>query len=352
MKSIYHLRPLLRSGVNCICSNVPRRSLSTSAISHHENPLGLPRAGSPPSLPRMQRGLPQKRRVPHITKTILVSSAKGGVGKSTIAVNIATAAALGLHTSPPSSTTPPPSSPSLHPKNRPLRVGLLDLDIFGPSIPTLLNLSGPGHEPSLNIHNQLLPLTNHGVRCMSMGFLLPEGAPVAWRGLMVMKAVQQLMWEVDWSGRGGEDLDLLVVDMPPGTGDVQLSVGQQLVVDGAVIVTTPQDIALIDAVKGVNMFRKLNIPILGLTLNMSHYTCPTCSTPHNIFGRGPDSVNKACQELEIDVLANVPLEARICEDADDGRPTVVRDSAGEVGRVIGGLVKGVVGKLWNGDEEK
>ncbi|RPB17895.1 P-loop containing nucleoside triphosphate hydrolase protein [Terfezia boudieri ATCC MYA-4762] len=237
MKSAYLLHQLLRPRVNCII--IPYRSLSTTPTPHHENPLGLPRTGSPPALPRMQRGLPQKRRVPHVAKTLLVSSAKGGVGKSTIAVNIAAAAALGLHAAPPSpDTTSTTSSHSFHPKNRPLRVGLLDLDLFGPSIPTLLNLSGPGHEPRLNPQNQLLPLTNHGVKCMSMGFLLPqggEGAPVAWRGLMVMKAVQQLLWEVDWSGPGsgaGAHLDLLVVDMPPGTGDVQLSVGQQLVVDG------------------------------------------------------------------------------------------------------------------------
>lgn len=187
----------------------------------------------------MQRGLPTKRRIPNVAKTLLVSSAKGGVGKSTVAANIAVAAALGLHvpsiqgSSDTMDTTG--KVDTNHPLNRPLKVGLLDLDLFGPSIPKLLKLEG--HQPRVDSRDRLLPLVNYGVKSMSMGYLIGgsgegEGAPVAWRGLMVMKAVQQLLWEVEWGGIQGEGVDLLVVDMPPGTGDVQLTVGQQVVVDG------------------------------------------------------------------------------------------------------------------------
>ncbi|KAL9002333.1 MAG: hypothetical protein Q9188_004721, partial [Gyalolechia gomerana] len=162
---------------------------------------GLRRSGAPPQLPRIQRGLPQKRPIPSVRKAIAVSSAKGGVGKSTIAVNLALAFARAGH-----------------------RTGILDTDIFGPSIPTLLALSG---EPRLSEKNQLLPLSNYGVKSMSMGYLVGEDAPVVWRGLMVMKALQQLLWEVEWGG-----LDVLVMDLPPGTGDTQLTVTQQVVLDG------------------------------------------------------------------------------------------------------------------------
>jgi ATP-binding protein involved in chromosome partitioning len=179
----------------------------------------------------MQRGLPTKQPIAGVKKVIVVSSGKGGVGKSTTAVNLALATA-GLKR----------------------RVGILDADLFGPSIPSLMNLSG---EPDLTDKgDRLVPLMNYGVQCMSMGFLVDKEAPVVWRGLMVMKALQQLLHQVAWN-----NLDYLFVDMPPGTGDVQLTLSQQVVVDGAVIVSTPQDIALIDAVKGSNMFKKVNVPV-------------------------------------------------------------------------------------------
>ncbi|KAI5211436.1 hypothetical protein AUEXF2481DRAFT_696719 [Aureobasidium subglaciale EXF-2481] len=289
-----------------------KRLFSNLRRLQHENPLGLPRSGTPPNLrARMQRGLPEKRPIKDVKKVIAVSSAKGGVGKSTISVNLALAFARSG-----------------------LRTGVLDTDIFGPSIPTLLDLEG--NEPRLSssrsipysnlrtsqinkrTDNQLIPLTNYGLKSMSMGYLVPQTSAIVWRGLMVMKALQQLLHEVEWDG-----LDVLVLDLPPGTGDVQLTITQQIELDGAVIVSTPQDVALKDAVRGVEMFRKVKVPILGMVQNMSAFTCPNCSTTHSIFGR--EGVIKKCEEMNIKLLADIPLHPSICEDADRGKPTVVAE---------------------------
>ncbi|ERF71824.1 hypothetical protein EPUS_01739 [Endocarpon pusillum Z07020] len=278
---------------------------TTSRCLSHENPLGLPRKGAPPTLPRAQRGLPTKRKIPKVSKIVAVSSAKGGVGKSTIAANLA-----------------------LSFVRHNLRTGILDTDIFGPSIPTLLNLHD-AQPPELTPSNFLVPLQNYGLKSMSMGYLLPaESAPVAWRGLMVMKALQQLLHEVDWS----PGLDVLVLDLPPGTGDVQLSIGQQLEVDGAIIVSTPQDIALKDAVKGVNMFKKMGINVLGMVQNMSVFICPKCGEGTRIFSHAAEEVADGgvqgkCKEMGIDFLGDVPLDADICRDADRGKPTIVAEEA-------------------------
>ncbi|KAH9876399.1 hypothetical protein J1614_003530 [Plenodomus biglobosus] len=241
----------------------------------------------------MQRGLPQKRRITDVKKVIAVSSAKGGVGKSTIAVNLALSFA-----------------------RRGYKAGILDTDIFGPSIPTLLNLSG---EPRLSANNQLLPLSNYGLKSMSMGYLIPESAPVAWRGLMVMKALQQLLHEVEWGG-----LDVLVLDMPPGTGDVQLTITQQLVLDGAIIVSTPQDLSLKDAVKGLELFKKVDINLLGLVCNMAGFRCPGCGDVHEIFGN-MTKIRSMCEKYNLRMLGEIPLHATISDDADRGKPTVVAD---------------------------
>ncbi|KIW14575.1 hypothetical protein PV08_07359 [Exophiala spinifera] len=292
-----------------------RKCFSTCATSlSHENPLGLPRSSKPPppTIPRAQRGLPAKRPVPNVRHTIAVSSAKGGVGKSTLSANLALS--LSRHG---------------------LRTGLLDTDIFGPSVPTLLGLTDPSiSQPTTTPSGRLVPLTSHGVRSMSMGYLLPsESAPVAWRGLLVMKALQQLLWDVDWS----PGLDVLVLDMPPGTGDVQLTIGQQVTLSGAVVVSTPQDIALKDAVKGVEMFKKMDIPVLGMVQNMSVFVCPKCGEetrvfaahPHSHGGGGGGAESKA-RDLGVDFLGDVPLDARICADADRGMPTVVAEEASGV----------------------
>jgi len=316
--------------------------LSTSAFVKHENPLGLPRSGDrlPPTMPKRGGGPPVKRSIPYAKKVIVVASGKGGVGKSSVAVNLAIAMAQRG-----------PSGSS--------RVGLLDLDIFGPSVPKLMGLEDVG-EPELTRENRLLPMTNHGIPCMSMGFLLPPSASgsnvdtaVVWRGLMVQKAVQQLLFEVDWRGHAGNegpDLDVLVVDMPPGTGDVQLTLGQLVKVDGAIIVSTPQDVALVDARKGVSMFRKVSVPILGLMLNMSHFTCPSStSSPahrHEIFGP-LDSFHQVAANLSLPVLGELPLVPLLSAGGDAGRPLVLSTDKGaeETKKVMGGLADFVWTKI-------
>ncbi|KZT21931.1 P-loop containing nucleoside triphosphate hydrolase protein [Neolentinus lepideus HHB14362 ss-1] len=275
----------------------------------HENPLGLPQRNvkGAPQIPR--RGGPiVKRRIPNVKKVVAVASGKGGVGKSTIAVNLAFAIAL-------------------HP-TRP-RVGILDLDIFGPSIPKLMGLENV-EEPWLTSNGAIVPPTNHSLPCMSMGFLLPsspsspsssnEDTPVVWRGLMVQKAVQQLLFDVDWRGEeAGAGLDLLVIDMPPGTGDVPLTLGQLVVVDGAVIVSTPQSLSLSDVRKGIAMFRKVDVPITGIVLNQSHYICPSCSSPHYLFGP-PDRFIEVAEQLGVRVLGQLPLVPEVSMKSDAGVP--------------------------------
>lgn len=231
-----------------------------------------------------------------------MSSAKGGVGKSTLAVNLALA--FSRHN---------------------LRTGVLDTDIFGPSIPTLLGLA-TASEPEVTDRGSLIPLQSYGLKSMSMGYLLPsESAPVAWRGAMVQKALHQLLHEVDWAPK----LDILVLDLPPGTGDVQLTIGQQVELSGAVVVSTPQDIALKDAVKGIGMFQTMKIPVLGLVQNMSVFVCPRCGEETKIFAHDEagDGAQSMAQKLAVDFLGNIPLDAKICRDADTGKPTIVAEEA-------------------------
>lgn len=276
-------------------SRILSRRLHTSTYLLHENPLGLPKRGpgdKEPGIPRRSQGLPMKQKIPNVDKIILVSSAKGGVGKSTVSCNIA----LGLH-------------------NLGKRVGILDTDVFGPSIPSLMNLSG---EPRIADSKKLLPMSNYGVQTMSMGYLVPSEHPVVWRGLMVMKAMQQLLFEVEWS-----PLDYLVVDMPPGTGDTQLTISQQLMVSGSIIVTTPQDIALLDAIKGIKMFRKVNIPILGLVENMSSYICPNCHHESHIFGS--DGPQKQADKHNLELLGSIPISEVISLRSDKGKPIQVSE---------------------------
>ncbi|KAL4950286.1 P-loop containing nucleoside triphosphate hydrolase protein [Aspergillus filifer] len=302
-------------------ANTSRRLFSTFRVLQHENPLGLPKSGTPPTF-RSRRGLPEKRKIRDVKKVIAVSSAKGGVGKSTIAVNLALAFA-----------------------RRGIKTGILDTDIFGPSIPTLLNLDG---EPRLDEKNCLIPLTNYGLKSMSMGYLLPkpeptlsnnthnrppmDSTPISWRGLMVSKAMHQLLHSVSWG-----PLDVLFLDLPPGTGDVQLTIGQEIILDGAVIVSTPQDIALRDAVRGVGMFQRMDVPVLGMVRNMAFFACPACGTQTRIFSAGLENksghtcseadwgVLAECKRLGVEFLGDIPLDARVCEDADRGMPTVVAE---------------------------
>lgn len=230
--------------------------------------------------------------VPGVDHIIAVASGKGGVGKSTTAVNLALAL-----------------------KEKGLRVGILDADIYGPSMPRLLGLKG---QPQQLTGNKLEPMQAYGVKVMSMGFLVDEETPMIWRGPMVMSALSQMLKDVAWG-----DLDVLVVDMPPGTGDAQLTMAQQVPLAGAVIVSTPQDLALIDARKGLNMFRKVNVPVLGIVENMSTFICPHCGEPSNIFGHGGARAEAA--RLGVPFLGEVPLTIAIRETSDEGRPVVATD---------------------------
>uniref|UniRef100_A0AAY4A708 Iron-sulfur cluster transfer protein NUBPL n=2 Tax=Denticeps clupeoides TaxID=299321 RepID=A0AAY4A708_9TELE len=240
----------------------------------------------------MARGLPKQKPIAGVEQVIVVASGKGGVGKSTTAVNLA----LGLMANDPHVT-----------------VGLLDADVYGPSIPKLMNLKG---NPELTDKNLMRPLVNFGIPCMSMGFLVEDVAPIVWRGLMVMSAIEKLLRQVDWGL-----LDYLVVDMPPGTGDVQLSITQNIPIAGAVIVSTPQDIALLDARRGAEMFRKVNVPVLGLVQNMSVFQCPNCHHQTHIFGA--DGVRELARNLGVEMLGDIPLHLNIRETSDQGQPVVV-----------------------------
>lgn len=242
----------------------------------------------------MARGLPKKLPIAGVEKVIVVASGKGGVGKSTTAVNLA----LGLAANDESK-----------------RVGLLDADVYGPSLPTMMNVN---EEPELNKQNLMIPLQNYGLKCMSMGFLVEENAPIVWRGLMVMSAIQKLLRQVAWG-----PLDYLVVDMPPGTGDTQLSISQNIPINGAVIVSTPQDIALLDARKGAEMFRKVEVPVLGLVQNMSVYVCPKCGHHEHIFGK--DGIDKIAKAMHLDILGDIPLNKQIREGCDSGKPILITD---------------------------
>jgi ATP-binding protein involved in chromosome partitioning len=226
-----------------------------------------------------------------IKNVVAVASGKGGVGKSTVAVNLALAwAAQGA------------------------KVGILDADIYGPSQPLMLGLEG--HKPTSPDNKHLRPLENHGVSAMSIGFLIDEEQPMVWRGPMVTQALTQLLGETLWG-----TLDYLVVDMPPGTGDIQLTLAQRVPVAGAIIVTTPQDIALADARKGLKMFEKVAVPVLGIVENMSIHVCSNCGHAEHIFGAGGGA--RMAEQYGVKLLGELPLDAHIREEADSGRPTVV-----------------------------
>jgi len=238
--------------------------------------------------------------LPGISNVIAVASGKGGVGKSTTAVNLALALAL-----------------------EGARVGLLDADIYGPSQPRMMGLQG--ERPVTRDGRRLEPLEAHGVRVMSIGFLIEEEQPMVWRGPMVTQALTQLLSDTNWG-----ELDYLVVDMPPGTGDIQLTLSQRVPVSGAVIVTTPQDIALLDARKGLRMFQKVAIPVLGVIENMSTHVCSKCGHEEPVFGAGGGA--RMAEQYGVALLGQLPLDIRIREETDAGRPTVVADPDGPVGR--------------------
>ncbi|XP_075547609.1 NUBP iron-sulfur cluster assembly factor, mitochondrial isoform X4 [Dermacentor variabilis] len=214
-------------------------------------------------------------------------------------------------------------------------VGLLDADVYGPSIPRMMNLSG---EPELTQQNLMKPLVNYGIKCMSMGFLVDNKMPIVWRGLMVMSAIEKLLRQVAWG-----PLDYLVVDMPPGTGDTQLSISQNIPVSGVVVVTTPQEIALIDARKGAEMFRKVSVPVLGLVQNMSRLACPSCGHESHIFGK--DGATELAREMALEILGDVPLDIEIRESSDNGQPIVVSNANSPQAQTYKDMAQKIIQKL-------
>jgi ATP-binding protein involved in chromosome partitioning len=255
---------------------------------------------------------PAKALVPGVKSIVAVASGKGGVGKSTTAVNLA----LGLAANG-------------------LRVGILDADIYGPSMPRMLGISG---KPNSRDGRVLEPMQNYGIKCMSMGFLVAEDTPMIWRGPMVMSALNQMLRDVNWG-----ELDVLVVDLPPGTGDAQLTMAQQVPLSGAVIVSTPQDIALLDARKGLNMFRKVDVPVLGIIENMSYFSCPNCGHRSEIFSHG--GARREAEKLGVEFLCEVPLAIAIRETSDEGTPIVIAQPDSELALVYREMARRVWEKV-------
>ncbi len=282
------LEPLRRACEEAVKA-LPGVGSCTVVLTAERSPAARPQGASRPApAPAPARAGPAGPA--GIDKIIAVASGKGGVGKSTTAINLA----CGLRAAG-------------------LRVGLLDADIYGPSMPRMAGLSG---RPTTADGKRMQPLDVAGVKLMSMGFLVEEETPMIWRGPMVQSALQQMLGDVDWG-----ELDVMVVDMPPGTGDAQLTMAQKVPLAGAVIVSTPQDIALLDARKAINMFRRVDVPILGIVENMSYFCCPNCGHRSEIFAHG--GARECAERYNVDFLAEIPLDIVIRETSDGGRPVVV-----------------------------
>jgi ATP-binding protein involved in chromosome partitioning len=291
------------AGVTDVRVDVKDSGETSAPSAPPKKPAGAPRAALPvmdakPAAPRVQAPTPVA--YPNLGKIIAVSSGKGGVGKSTVSVNVAVAlAAAGA------------------------RVGLLDADIYGPDIPRMLGVNAP--PPVKN--EKIIPLTAFGVKVISVGFLIERDQPAIWRGPIVMKIITQFLRDVDW-----ETLDYLLVDMPPGTGDAQLSLVQATPITGAVIVTTPQEVAVGDALRGAKMFQRVGVPVLGIVENMSYYESPETGKPLAIFGSGGGK--RLADELEVPLLAEIPLYPPVGEGGDGGRPIVIADPSCSAGRQL------------------
>ena len=249
-----------------------------------------------------------------VKKIIAVASGKGGVGKSTTAVNLALALLAEGH-----------------------KVGVLDADIYGPSLPTMLGVPDD-RRPEVIDGKRFAPIEAHGLQTLSMGNLTTDDTPMVWRGPMASSALQQIIGQTLW-----HDLDILIVDMPPGTGDIQLTLSQRVPLDGAIIVTTPQDIALMDAVKGVEMFNKVRVPVLGIVENMAMHICSECGHKEHIFGTGGGEM--MAEKYQVDVLGSLPLDIRIRQDLDDGIPTLIKAPDGEVAALYRDIAKKAVAKI-------
>lgn len=289
-----------KSQVEAFCQSLTAAAQTVEGVGHVEvQPMFNVSAHA------VQRGV---QLLPGVKNIVAVASGKGGVGKSTTAANLALAlAAEGA------------------------RVGLLDADIYGPSMPMMMGISG---KPESADGKTMEPMLNYGVQVMSIGFLVPQDEAMIWRGPMATQALEQLLRQTHW-----QELDYLIVDMPPGTGDIQLTLSQRVPMTGAVIVTTPQDIALLDAKKGIKMFEKVGVPILGIVENMAVHVCSNCGHVEHIFGA--DGGKKMAADYGMDYLGALPLAMAIREQADSGRPTVVADPEGEVA----GLYKALARKV-------
>lgn len=270
-------------------SSAPPKATTSKASNEKKDPVkGMSGPGMGP-----HGGPIQKLPIPGVKHIIAVASGKGGVGKSTVATNLAIA---------------------LHRSGR--RVGLMDADVYGPSLPTMMKVNG---RPIANEKQLIVPLEAYGIQCMSMGFLIDEGEPIIWRGPMVMGTVKQFFQNVNWT-----DLDYLIVDLPPGTGDAQLTMIQSVNITGAVVVTTPQRVAVLDAVRGIEMFRKLNVPILGIVENMSHLELPSGDKMYP-FGQGGGQATAT--KYEVPLLAQIPLDERIRAGGDLGMPSALSEDS-------------------------
>ena len=254
----------------------------------------------------------EKRFSIDATNIIAVASGKGGVGKSTFAVNFAIAL-----------------------KTMGLKVGLLDADIYGPSIPRMMGIHD---KPKANENKKLNPLINYDVKCMSIGFLIDVDTPAIWRGPMVMKALEQMYNGVEWG-----KLDYLIIDLPPGTGDAQLSLAQNSKLTGSLVISTPQDVALIDARKAINMFKKVNIPVLGVIENMSYFICDSCNKKHEIFSSG--SLKKEAEKYDADFLGELPLDKKLRIQSDEGRPACIDDVNSEISKIYLSIAKKINSNL-------
>jgi len=268
--------------------------------------------GPPPRIGGHASGS-QEPLLTEIGAVIAVASGKGGVGKSTTAVNLALAL-----------------------RDQGLRVGLFDADIFGPSQPRMLGVAK--EKPTAAPGKKIDPIEAHGMKVMSIGFMLPEESPIVWRGLMVMGALEQLMRDVDWG-----DLDVMVIDMPPGTGDTQLTISQRVKLKGAVIVSTPQDIALLDARRGFAMFEKVNVPILGIIENMSSYHCPNCGHEAHIFGHG--GARADAERLGVDFLGELPLDIDLRSSGDQGAPIMISQPDGAIAAAYRSIAAKIAAKI-------
>jgi ATP-binding protein involved in chromosome partitioning len=303
----------VRRAAETLLSRQPGITNATAVLTGRRGPAEPPPAGRAQGQGHRQGGHGQKPPLllPDVKAIVAVASGKGGVGKSTVAVNLAVSLA-----------------------RQGLRTGLLDADIYGPSLPRMLGLS---RKPEVR-QDKMIPLTAWGLSCMSIGFLVDEETAMIWRGPMVMGALEQMMGQVEWGA-----LDILVVDMPPGTGDAQLTMAQRVALTGAVIISTPQDIALIDARRGVRMFERTRVPVLGLVENMSFFCCPACGQRAEIFGHG--GARKEAQHLGTEFLGEVPLLLDIRTASDAGTPIAAAAPEGEAARAFAAIAERVWEKV-------